>query len=210
MEEIITLDGKQFKLTTDVPLTAEQKVQTIAEIRKQTGCGTCGQPSARMGIDWQYGGVKSMAPNTPTCPISTAPGGSAATAKLAGSTVAMVATPVQGVAPYSVEFFMSAANNMTDSVAAATAVHIPGLGEGGDRLGAVNPATGVTEGTPTTRTLTLTTTDLNGATKKGSDLGPTILFGSIITDSCTTPATCANYCKIYVGCVEPICDFTVS
>ncbi len=56
MEEIITLDGKQFKLTTDRPLTAEQKEQVIAEIRKQTGCGTCGPKVSKMGNDWQYGG----------------------------------------------------------------------------------------------------------------------------------------------------------
>lgn len=35
MQETITVDGKQFMLMTDVPLTAEQKIHTITEIRRQ-------------------------------------------------------------------------------------------------------------------------------------------------------------------------------
>lgn len=56
MEEIITVDGRQFKLSADRPLTVQEKAQTIAEIRKQTGCGTCGPKVSKMGNDWQYGG----------------------------------------------------------------------------------------------------------------------------------------------------------
>jgi len=37
MEEVITLDGRQFRLTTDRPLTILEKEQAIADIKKQTG-----------------------------------------------------------------------------------------------------------------------------------------------------------------------------
>lgn len=49
MEELVTIDGTQFKLMTDQPLTAEQKTQTVEEIRKSTGCG-CGNKTVNLGI----------------------------------------------------------------------------------------------------------------------------------------------------------------
>jgi len=36
MEEVITLDGRQFRLTTNRPLTILEKEQAIADIKKQT------------------------------------------------------------------------------------------------------------------------------------------------------------------------------
>lgn len=49
MEELITIDGTQYKLVTDRPLTTEQRIQTITEIRKSTGCG-CGNKTVNLGI----------------------------------------------------------------------------------------------------------------------------------------------------------------
>lgn len=34
MEEIVTIEGRQYKLSYNQPLTAEQRLQTIEEIRK--------------------------------------------------------------------------------------------------------------------------------------------------------------------------------
>lgn len=48
MEEIIDIDGRQFKLMTDYPLTMEQKAQAIAEIRRQPECG-CSDKMANLG-----------------------------------------------------------------------------------------------------------------------------------------------------------------
>lgn len=36
MKEIVTIDGKQFELTTEYPLTEQQRQQTISDIRKQS------------------------------------------------------------------------------------------------------------------------------------------------------------------------------
>lgn len=49
MEEIVTIDGKQYKLMYDRSLTVEQKTQAITDIRKQTGCG-CGNKAVNLGI----------------------------------------------------------------------------------------------------------------------------------------------------------------
>lgn len=48
MEEIITVDGMQYVLTYDTPLTAEQRTQTISNIREQSGCG-CGNKAKHLG-----------------------------------------------------------------------------------------------------------------------------------------------------------------
>jgi hypothetical protein len=202
MEEVLTIDGKQFKLTTDRPLTAEQKAQTITEIRKQTGCGTCGPKVASANPNWKYGGIKSLAV---TCP---APGISGAedNPKVVTNTITMVATPVQGVSPYMITFRKTPAASADGSEAGATEVMTAG------RLGGLaNPTTKtITEGTPITRVYTLDLDDLNGAVTKAGDTMPSITFASTIEDSCTPVQTCVNACKIFVGCVPPVCDFVVS
>lgn len=48
MEEIITVDGMQYVLTYNTQLTEEQRMQTILDIRKQSGCG-CGNKAAHLG-----------------------------------------------------------------------------------------------------------------------------------------------------------------
>lgn len=226
MEEIITLDGKQFKLTTDVPLTAEQKVQTIAEIRKQTGCGTCGQPrTAKMSNDWQYGGVRNL--------VDTDTGtGSSCTAvvKADGVGITMTSTPTQGVAPYSLEFRRSKANDPSTAITVANYVGTTdailaarlgtGLTVGGpypanpDVLTGspqANPVTGVTENTTITRTYVMAIGDINDAVSRNPGFeGASLLFGTVIIDSCATPQKCVTYCKVFVACPVPVCDFTVA
>lgn len=94
MEEIITLDGRQFKLTTDRPLTAYEKAQAIDDIASQTGCSTCGQSSGQSSLS--NGRIESLAP---TCN---------ATAKVVGQTVMLTAQPHGGVAPYTIKFYKGA------------------------------------------------------------------------------------------------------
>jgi hypothetical protein len=43
MKEIVTVNGKQFEIVTEYPLTEQQRQQTISDIRKQSGCSTCNQ-----------------------------------------------------------------------------------------------------------------------------------------------------------------------
>lgn len=91
MEEIITLDGRQFKLSTDRPLTALEKQQTIAQIRQQTGCTSgCGQRVSNMGGNEM---IFSMAP---TCTRTT---------YSSTDTITMKAAPDGGIGPYRVTFY---------------------------------------------------------------------------------------------------------
>lgn len=93
MEEIITIDGRQFKLTVDRPLTATEKAQVLAEIRKQTGCGGgCGQRTVSAGFE-NEGMIFSM---TPTCTRTT---------YSSGDTITMKANPDGGIGPYTVTFY---------------------------------------------------------------------------------------------------------
>jgi hypothetical protein len=207
-------------------LTAEQKAQTITEIRKQTGCGTCGPRVAKMGNDWQYGGVRSLVdvPGVPSCP---APGasGSSTLPKGAGATVTMASRATQGVAPYTISFRRANAQSVADPVtlanyvaetyeilaadlAAPGAPYVEPAGTAG-----VNPVSNVPENGQVQRVYTLATADINEATSKAAGTeGASLIFASLVTDSCGTPANqnCLTSCKIFVACPTPVCDFTVS
>lgn len=188
-------------------MTSEQIIAAYRSGYKlvQGGAPAPEQQAMSQSQDWQYGGVKSLAPNPPVCPL---PGvkGASNNPKLSGETVTMAAKPVQGVSPYDITFRKTPAASADGSEAGATEVMLAA------RLGGLaNPTTKViTEGTTVTRVYTLDIDDLNGAVTKAGDTMPSITFASTIEDSCTPVQTCVNACKIFVGCVEPICDFTVS
>lgn len=130
------------------------------------------------------------------CPIAT---------KYSGDTVTLKATPIQGVAPYTVEFRMSPPQSMIGDETGATDVISP------LRLGGLsNPTNNVTEGTEITRIYTLDDADLEGATSKIPGEGPSIIFATEMIDSCTPSQSCIKYCKVLVGCTLPVCDFTVT
>lgn len=90
MEETITVDGKQFILMADAPLTVEQKAQTITEIRKQSGCG-CGNKIASADAK-----IETMA-NTCT-----------RTSAFVGETITLKASASGGTAPYLIVFVKGA------------------------------------------------------------------------------------------------------
>jgi hypothetical protein len=215
MEEIITLDGRQFKLTVDRPLTAQEKAQTLAEIRKQTGCGACGtktsQPVGTM--DWKYGGVKSLQTGTPT---SSTAGVCIAGPIGSGSTVTLNAAPTGGVAPYTVQFSKQIGCTIT-AVAAAE----PGVAESPDGI------------IPTTTPVLYALTDIDVAGSTGCAALPTatvpnapvtisvpilangtVRFLSALTDSCPVPSGgpgyCVQHCDIALVCVAPTCNFRVT
>lgn len=48
MEEIITVDEAQYRLISNTPLTEEQRMQTISDIRRQSGCG-CDKKRSSLG-----------------------------------------------------------------------------------------------------------------------------------------------------------------
>ena len=125
--------------------------------------------------------------------------------KYSGDTVTLKATPIQGVAPYTVEFRISPPQNMMDNETGATDV------VSSARLEDLsNPTYNVTEGTAITRTYTLDNVDLEGATSKIPGEGPSIIFAAEMIDSCSPPQSCIKYCKVLVGCTPPVCDFTVT
>lgn len=126
------------------------------------------------------------------------------TTKFVGDIVTLSATPVQGVAPYTIQFRKSPAQSMGNDETAATEV-IPDV-----RILGGNNVPDVPEGVIITRIYTLDSNDLEGATTKVGDTGPSIIFAVETIDSCTPPQSCIKYCKIFVGCTVPVCDFTVT
>lgn len=49
MNEIVTIDGRQFELIAEYPLTEQQIQQTISDIRKQSECSSCNKTQSLNG-----------------------------------------------------------------------------------------------------------------------------------------------------------------
>jgi len=194
MEEIITLDGRQFKLTVDRPLTATERAQVLADIRKQTGCGTCGPRPLSMG----YGGIQSLA----AC--ATGP-------KTAGQTITLAAAPNGGTFPYTVRFWRKSAPGGYTTVGTQTpgtegaTVSTSFVVTDADVTGAVGDATA---SVPTTGpTGAVSDTEGGGATLSAL----AIRVAATTTDSCPTSAqSCIEWCDVSLTCPAPTCNFVVS
>ncbi len=204
MEEILTIDGRQFKLTTDRPLTATEKQQTIAQIRQQTGCGTCRQPSTL-----STGGVYSL-------PFGNDGAGTApALPKASGDIVGLSATPNGGVGPYDVRFWKSLNGTTITSVgtahlAAPEAIAVTDsytLIDSDIAAASGNgAATAPSDVNITTGVITL------GATVAALAAG-SIRFYTSVVDSCLGAGgrgTCAQYADVATTCVAPTCGFVVT
>jgi hypothetical protein len=87
MEELITLDGKQFKLMSDYPLTAFERQQTISDIRKQSGCSSCNKTQS-LG-----NGIQSLQNSTCVSVILQAPASIAVTSIVIGESVCVTSPP---------------------------------------------------------------------------------------------------------------------
>lgn len=129
------------------------------------------------------GSIDITGPIILTCPI---------TPKYSGDTVTLQATPKDGIGPYNVTFkkgiYTIDSSRLTDELGNPT----------------TNPTSGALENIQITRVYTLDDADI--ATSAG-----TIDFSVIISDSCpTVPQTCEDHCIISIGCVAPVCNFTVT
>lgn len=110
------------------------------------------------------------------------------TPKYSGDTVTLEATPRDGIGPYDVVFIMN--GDIIDS---------PKL------TGGTNPITGAPENVPIIRTYTLDDLDISLA------LTGTIEFSVQVSDSCPIePMSCTESCTIDIGCMAPVCNFTVT
>lgn len=156
-----------------------------------TACGVFALGSTTLG-----GSIIQGLQGTATCTVGI---------KYSGDDVTLKATPIQGVAPYTIEFRISPPQSMIGDETGATDV-IPSARLGGFS----NPTYNVTEGTDITRVYTLDNTDIEGATSKIPGEGPSIIFAVEIIDSCFSPQSCIKYCKTFVGCTAPVCNFTVT
>lgn len=107
--------------------------------------------------------------------------------KYSGDTITLESTPRDGIGPYYVEFRIN--GDIIDA----------------SRLGEDNPITSAPEDTLITRTYTLDDLDISSA------LTGTIEFSVFISDSCPiVPMTCTESCTIDIGCMAPVCNFTVT
>jgi hypothetical protein len=208
MEEIITLDGRQFKLTVDRPLNATERAQVLTEIRKQTGCGTCNQPRTL-----STGGVYSL-------PFGNDGAGtySGTGSKGSGSTMTLKATPNGGVGPYDVRFWRSndGATIINDGIvtpaymASAEGTTVSTTYQIVDAD--VAAATGNTAATsPTTVAVDTGVITLGGAAATLST--GSIRFYTSVVDSCKGSAgqgTCAQYVDVALACIAPTCSFVVT
>lgn len=203
MEEIITVDGKQYKLTYDKPLTVEQRTQTIESVRKQTGCGTCGgQRMINVG-----GIIKSMATTCTKTTIQTAP----------NNIANLAAAPTTGTALYHVRFLGQFGG-------------APALLAGGGLTGSADQ-TGIAESPDgiitTTTVVSYAVSDAELVASAGGPPAATNVDGTGIdvpagaansvrflvsmTDSCPgTPKKCLEYCDIAITCPTPTCNFVVT
>lgn len=155
------------------------------------------------GSDWQgqYIWLDNVNVFEPACPTSL---------KYSGYILTLNATPVQGVAPYTVEF------RRTNPESMANVIDISNINSETyiiptDRLGGLsNPMLDATEGTVITRLYTINIADINDATSKIPGESASIIFAAHTIDSCTPSQYCVKYCKVFVTCPAPVCDFVVT
>ncbi len=200
MEEIITVDGKQFKLTTDRPLTAFERQQTISAIRSQTGCSSCRQP-ATMSV----GGFGDIYGLEDSCVTTT---------KSSGDAITLAAAPSGAIGPYHVRFWRMP--NASYAMAYGEVGSVRTITEGSSTSTSfslvdsdlVAASGSTTAGTPTT--------GATGAIADPVDSGAPLAAGYIrvattVYDSCPTGAmSCVTYCDVALGCIAPTCNFTVT
>ncbi len=210
MEEVVTIDGRQFKLTVDRPLTATEKAQVLADIRKQTGCSTCGG-NRTLGMGGDYG-IFGMNTGSGSC---TAP------AKSMGQTVTLSAAPTGGTEPYTVNFWIKFDNNapvqtVTSGNFSGTAYS--GVGEGVAVTGHyiltesdMPPSlAGSATATWATGVNTSSGAPLFGATANALSAGYFRVYSTVF-DTCPTGSqTCVNECDVAITCVAPTCNFVVT
>lgn len=199
MEEIITLDGMQFKLSTDRPLTALERAQTIAEIRKQTGCSTCHQPRT---MSAGFGDIYGL---SDSCSTAT---------KASGQTITLQAAPNSAVAPYHVRFWRKPTSGGTMSwqeVGTVRTVTVDG-GTTSDSFTLYDLDVASALGDSTAGVLTSSTSGAISETTAAFTLSVgKIRVATTVFDSCpVTPMTCVTSCDVNLACVAPTCNFTVT
>jgi hypothetical protein len=202
MEEIITLDGRQFKLTTDRPLTAQERQQTISQIRAQTGCSSCRQPNTLGGFADMLGLASDG--------LATCFGGT----KASGEAITLAATPSGAIGPYHIRFWRMPATGGAHSYGELGTVQtVSEFSSASTSFTLYDTdlvaASGVTAGTPTYSSTTLGAVYDPGT---GNDVANgNIRVATTVYDSCPTGnRSCISWCDVALGCIAPTCNFTVT
>lgn len=202
MEEMITLDGRQFKLTVDRPLTTTEKAQVMAEIRKQTGCGSCGQ---KVMANMSNYDIYSMTASCTSGPKATT------------DTITLASAPMFGTGPYKATFLKSPYTSTNTTGSDCSTISATRLGTWTGTGATTNPTLkdiveAASSTVPTVScTYVLDDPDVAGARARGGDTTASVVFRIDIEDSCPTGAqTCSEICKVFVTCPPPTCNFIVS
>ncbi len=115
--------------------------------------------------------------------------------RYSGDYITLKATPRDGIGPYYVVFKKDGLNIPTSRLSLTS----------GGATGVSNPITNAPEDVQITRVYHLDDLDISSA------LSGTIDFSVYIEDSCPTgPMSCSETCTINIGCVAPVCNFTVT
>jgi hypothetical protein len=204
MEEIVTVDGKQFKLTVDRPLTATEKANVMADIKKQS-CGTCGPRGTPRTMAAGLGRMRSL-----DVGLSCFEG-----MKSSGDDVTLKASPDGAVGPYFVRFWRKSAPGAYAEIGGGPITVNEGSNTSytfeltdSDLTGAVGDATAgapIVDDEPSTGEIT-------DPENSNATFGAGILRVATTTyDSCPTGARgCVEYCDVSLACVAPTCNFVVT
>ena len=202
MEETVTINEQQYKLSYYQPLTPEQRSKAIEQLKilyVPKGCIIMREssPMQQMSSQQIYGNLMIL---TSSCPGGT---------KQKGGTISLNAAPMGGIAPYTVMYYKKI------GTAAPTQIGTTATG--------VSEATNSTTPSTTTQTYTILNDDVKNSTgdptpAPGSPpyVSTALVSGHLriitqITDSCPTGSQSSiEFCDVSLSCASPACNLIIA
>ena len=202
MEEIITINEQQYKLSFPQSLTPEQRSKAIERLKilyVPKGCIIMRESSTtqQMSLQQLLGNLMVL---TSSCPGGT---------KQEGGTISLNAAPMGGIAPYTVMYYKK--------IGTTAPVQI------GTTATGVSEATNSTTPSTTTQTYTILNDDVMNSTGDATPnpaaspyVSTALASGYLriitkITDSCPTVSQSnIEFCDISLSCAAPTCNLIIT